>query len=165
MLFRSADIRAKGAQEAYTNAQQQFERDQARALQAQQANVGAQQAAAQLAGQIGTTGLSSSIEAAAKQAAAAAAQQTSDLERMKAQAASEGEKQALQQKIDDLKIDIDKWVTDTEDFSLAHIKELFTAVIILGDDYNDSIETLSEDRKSTRLNSSHPSRSRMPSSA
>lgn len=51
------------------------------------------------------------------------------------------------QKIDDLKIDIDKWVTDTEDFSLAHIKELFTAVIILGDDYNDSIETLSEMRE------------------
>ena len=64
--------------------------------------MGAQQAAAQLAGQIGTTGLSTSIDAAAKQAAAAAAQQTSDLERMKAQAASEQEKQALQQKIDDL---------------------------------------------------------------
>ncbi len=42
-----------------------------------------------------------------------------------------------------LKIDLDKWVRDTEKFSIAHLKELFTAVIILGDSYEDAIETLS----------------------
>ena len=63
----------------------------------------AQQYAAGLGKDVGLAGLTTGIEASAKQAAAAAAQQTSDLERMKAQAATEGEKQALQQKIDDLK--------------------------------------------------------------
>ena len=98
-----SDIRTKGAQEAYTNAQQQFQADQARRLQAEQLNQQAQQYAAGLGKDIGLAGLTTGIEASAKQAAAAAAQQTSDLERMKAQAATEGEKQALQQKIDDLK--------------------------------------------------------------
>jgi SpoVK/Ycf46/Vps4 family AAA+-type ATPase len=52
-------------------------------------------------------------------------------------------------KINNLKIDIDKWVEDTEDFSLAHIKELFTAVVILGDNYEESVETLSEMREAS----------------
>ena len=43
-----ADIRAKGAQVAYTNAQQQFQADQARRLQAEQLNQQAQQYAAGL---------------------------------------------------------------------------------------------------------------------
>ena len=98
-----ADIRAKGQQEAYTNAQQQFQADQARRLQAEQLNQQAQQYAAGLGKDVGLAGLTTGIEASAKQAATAAAQQTSDLERLKAQAATEGEKQALQQKIDDLK--------------------------------------------------------------
>ena len=46
-------------------------------------------------------------------------------------------------KIKELNIDLDKWVEDTEGFSIAHLKELFTAVVILGDAYDDSIETLS----------------------
>lgn len=37
----------------------------------------------------------------------------------------------------------EKWVADTEGFSLAHLKELFVAVVILGDDYDDAIKTLS----------------------
>ncbi len=41
-----------------------------------------------------------------------------------------------------LKIDLDKWVADTDEFSIAHLKELFTAVVILGDDYSEAIETL-----------------------
>lgn len=41
-----------------------------------------------------------------------------------------------------IKIDIKKWVKDTEDMSIAHIKELFTAVVIIGDKYSDAIETL-----------------------
>ena len=39
-------------------------------------------------------------------------------------------------------IDVDKWAKDTNDFSLAHIKELFTAVVILGDEYEEILETL-----------------------
>lgn len=46
-------------------------------------------------------------------------------------------------RIQKLNIPIDKWVEDTEDFSLAHLKELFVAVVILGDEYAAAIETLS----------------------
>ena len=45
--------------------------------------------------------------------------------------------------IDDLNIDLDKWVKDTDKFSIAHLKELFVAVVILDDQYEDVIETLS----------------------
>jgi hypothetical protein len=41
-----------------------------------------------------------------------------------------------------LKIDIKRWVKDTEDFSIAHLKELFVAVIILGDDYSEAFGNL-----------------------
>lgn len=39
-------------------------------------------------------------------------------------------------------IDIDKWVDDTENMSIAHLKELFVAVCILGNSYEESINTL-----------------------
>ena len=97
-----SDIQAKGSQAGFQSAQQQFNADAARQLQAQQANQQAGQGAAQLAGQTGVSGLQAGLEASHQQAVTAAAQQTSNLERLKAQAASEGEKQALQQKIDDL---------------------------------------------------------------
>ena len=42
----------------------------------------------------------------------------------------------------DLNIDIKKWVKDTENFSIAHIKELFVAVVILGDEYKEALENL-----------------------
>lgn len=42
----------------------------------------------------------------------------------------------------ELDIDLEKWVKDTEKFSIAHLKELFVAVVILGDDYAEAIETL-----------------------
>lgn len=42
----------------------------------------------------------------------------------------------------ELGIDIEKWVKDTDKFSIAHLKELFVAVVILGDDYAEAIETL-----------------------
>jgi hypothetical protein len=71
-------------------------------LQAQQATQQGQLAAAQLAGQTGVAGLTSSIDAAKAQAATAAATQTAELEKLKAQAATGAEKQALQQKINDL---------------------------------------------------------------
>ncbi len=46
-----------------------------------------------------------------------------------------------------LGIDISRWVEDTEDFSLSHLKELFTAVVILGDKYEDAVKTLQEMRE------------------
>ena len=97
-----ADIYTKGQQAAFENAQKIYGEDTARALQAQQANVQAEQAAAQLAGQTGVSGLQAGLEASRAQSANAAATQTANLERLKAQAASEQEKQALQQKIDDI---------------------------------------------------------------
>ena len=42
----------------------------------------------------------------------------------------------------ELGIDIDQWVKDTDKFSVAHLKELFIAVIILGDPYDEAIEAL-----------------------
>ena len=96
-----ADVYTKGQQAAFENAQKIYGEDAARALQAQQANVAAEQAAAQLAGQTGVSGLQAGLEASRAQSANAAATQTANLERLKAQAASEQEKQALQQKIDD----------------------------------------------------------------
>jgi hypothetical protein len=97
-----ADIQAKGSQAGFQSAQQQFNADAARQLQAQQANQQAGQAAAQLASQTGLGGLTAGLDAARAQAATAAAEQTANLERLKTQAASESEKQALQQKINDL---------------------------------------------------------------
>jgi len=90
------DIRAKGQEAAYQNAQQQFNADVQRQQQAQQYAAG-------LGKDIGLAGIATGIDASAKQAAQAAAQQTSDLERLKAQAATGAEQQAYQQKIDDLK--------------------------------------------------------------
>jgi hypothetical protein len=46
-------------------------------------------------------------------------------------------------KAEELEIDLGRWVADTEGFSLAHLKELFVAVVILGDDYAEAVETLS----------------------
>jgi len=98
-----ADIQAKGSAAGYQNAQQQFNADATRQLQAQQATQQGQTAAAQLAGQTGIAGLSSSIDAAKAQAATAAAEQTANLERLKTQATSAAEAQAIDQKIADLK--------------------------------------------------------------
>lgn len=38
--------------------------------------------------------------------------------------------------------DLEKWVEDTEGMSLAHMRELFAAVVILGSNYDDTIELL-----------------------
>jgi hypothetical protein len=56
-------------------------------------------------------------------------------------------------RIAELNIPLDRWVEDTQDFSLAHLKELFVAVVILGDEYEDAISTLSSMREE-RLDSS-----------
>jgi len=98
-----SDIRFKGQQSAFENAQQQFERDQARRMQAAQLGQQGQQFAAGLGKELGIAGLQTGLEGASKTGALAATQQSADLERLKAQAASAGEKQALQQEIDNLK--------------------------------------------------------------
>ena len=43
---------------------------------------------------------------------------------------------------DRMKVNIDKWVEDTEGMSIAHLRELVVAVIIIGDKYEDAISTL-----------------------
>jgi hypothetical protein len=40
------------------------------------------------------------------------------------------------------KVPVEAWAADTEGMSLAHLKELFVAVIILGDDYSNALTTL-----------------------
>jgi hypothetical protein len=98
-----ANIRAQGQQSAYENAQKMFEADQARRMKAAELGQQGQQFAAGLGKELGVAGLQTGMEGAAKQGALAATQQASELERLKAQAASAGEKQALQQEIDNLK--------------------------------------------------------------
>jgi len=52
-----------------------------------------------------------------------------------------------EEKIKDLNINLDQWVEDTENFSIAHLKELFVAVVILGDSYESALETLTAMRE------------------
>jgi len=98
-----ANIRAQGQQDAYLNAQKMFESDQARRMKAAELGQQGQQFAAGLGKELGVAGLQTGLEASAKQGALAATEQVSNLERLKAQAASAGEKQALQQEINNLK--------------------------------------------------------------
>jgi len=90
-----SDIQAQGSQQGYQNAQQQFNADQARQQQAQQY-------ASTLGSQVGQIGLQAGLQGSQQLGAMSATQQTSDLQRLQAQAGSAAEKQALQQKIDDL---------------------------------------------------------------
>jgi len=108
-----SDIQAKGSQLGYQNAQQQFTADQARQLQAQQLNQAAglqaqqltqqgQQFGAGLGKDIGLAGLQAGLQGSQQLGAMSATQQTSDLQRLAAQSTNAAEKQALQQKINDL---------------------------------------------------------------
>jgi hypothetical protein len=97
-----ANIRAQGQQDAYLNAQKMFESDQARRMKAAELGQQGQQFAAGIGKDIGLGGLQAGMEGAAKTGALAATEQVSNLERLKAQAASAGEKQALQQEINNL---------------------------------------------------------------
>lgn len=45
------------------------------------------------------------------------------------------------------KIQISKWVKDTDGFTIAHIKELFISVEVMGDDYDKSLAYLKEMKK------------------
>jgi len=100
------DIQARGSQASYENAQKQFLADQANRMQAQQLTQQGQQYAAGLGKDVGLAGLQAGIDTSKGLAATAASQQIADLERLKAQAASAGEEQAMQQKINDLKYQV-----------------------------------------------------------
>jgi hypothetical protein len=106
-------IQAEGGSRAFQQAQQTFQADQARQLQAAQANQAAQMQASQLGQQaqqfgaglgkdVGLAGLATGLETAKATGQLGATEQMANLERLKAQAASGGEKQALQQEIDNL---------------------------------------------------------------
>jgi hypothetical protein len=108
-----ADIQAKGGQRAYEQALAAFQADQARGLQAQEKDIAAklqgatfgqqgQQFAAGLGKDIGIAGLQTGLETGKATGALSATEQISNLERLKAQAASGAEKQAMQQEIDNL---------------------------------------------------------------
>jgi hypothetical protein len=113
LLQSIGDIRAKGQQGAYENAQKMFEADQARRqqaaqqnqaanLQAQQLSQQGQQFAAGLGKDVGLAGLSTALEGSKALGALGATEQQANLERLKAQAATAEEKQALDQQIKDL---------------------------------------------------------------
>ena len=90
-----ADIQAKGSQEAYTNAQAQFNADQARQQQAQQY-------AATLGAQLGQAGLTAGVDTSKALGALGTEQQQADLARLTAQGAVGAEQQALAQKQADI---------------------------------------------------------------
>lgn len=108
-----ADIQAKGGQRAYEQALAAFQADEARQLEAARANQAAALQAAELgqqAGQfqaqlgrdVGLAGLQTGLETAKATGALSATEQMANLERLKAQAASAAEEQALQQEINNL---------------------------------------------------------------
>ena len=53
-----------------------------------------------------------------------------------------GDAKQLEDKTKELNLDLDRWVKDTDEMSIAHLKELFIQVVIIGDSYDDAIETL-----------------------
>jgi len=103
-----ADIQAKGDQAAYEQAMQAFQADQTRGLQAQQTNIQSglqaaelgqqgQQFSAGLGKDVGLAGLQTGLETGKATGALSATEQMANLERLKAQAATAGERQALEQ--------------------------------------------------------------------
>ena len=107
------DIQAKGSQDAFLNAQQQFERDRAAGMSAEQATLNAEvnrrqleeqarQYQAGLGKDVGLAGLQAGIDTSAKLGALGATQQATNLERLKAMASVGAEKQAMTQRERDL---------------------------------------------------------------
>lgn len=93
-----ADIRTKGLQDAYMNAQAQFNQDQARQLQAQQLNQAAYGQQAALLGQLGTAGLQAGLQGSQALGQLGAQQQTADLARLQAQEATGAQQQQQAQR-------------------------------------------------------------------
>lgn len=105
-----ADLRAKGQQDAFLNAQQQFERDRAAGMRADEQTLAAErerrqmeqqggQFGARLQADLGLGGLGAGIQAGQAQSGLGRDQQLANLERLKAQAATAGQQQALDQEI------------------------------------------------------------------
>jgi hypothetical protein len=92
------NILGQGLNTGYQNAQQQFNADQARNLQAQQANQQAFGQNAALQGQLGTAGLQAGLQGSQALGALGAQQQTADLARLQAQEAVGAQQQQQQQK-------------------------------------------------------------------
>ena len=103
-----ADIQATGDKTAYEQAMQAFQADQARGLEASRANQAAnlqaqelgqqaQQFGAGLSRDIGLAGLQTGLETGKATGALSATEQMANLERLKGQAASAAEVQALEQ--------------------------------------------------------------------
>jgi hypothetical protein len=103
-----ADLRAKGNQAAFENAQNQFERDRAaninvggQNLQAEMQRRQMEQAGGQftagLQKDLGLTGLGTTLQSAQAAGSLGAQEQMANLERLKAQAATAGEQQRLNQ--------------------------------------------------------------------
>jgi hypothetical protein len=92
-----SNLLGQGLNTGYLNAQQQFNADQGRGLQAQQANqqAGAQQAA--LSGQLGQAGLTAGLQGSSALGQLGATQQTADLARLQAQGAVGAQQQQLNQ--------------------------------------------------------------------
>jgi hypothetical protein len=104
-----SDLRYKGQQDAFTQAQQQFERDRSASMGAEEKTLAAEVARRQLEEQarqyesglgkdLFSTGLAGLTDTSKGLGAMAATEQESDLARLRAQAASGAEKQALTQK-------------------------------------------------------------------
>jgi SpoVK/Ycf46/Vps4 family AAA+-type ATPase len=53
----------------------------------------------------------------------------------------------LKKKLEGHKVNLDKWVEDTDGMSLAHLKELVVAVTILDNDYEEAISVLKDMNK------------------
>jgi hypothetical protein len=113
LAMQLGQIQATGSQDAYKNAQAQFQADQARQMQASQANLQADVAGRQLTQQgeqfgaglqkdLGLAGMQMGLGAAAQKGTLSSSDQVSQLQLLQSQAASGAEQQALQQEIDNL---------------------------------------------------------------
>ena len=107
------DIQSRGAQEAYLNAQQQFERDRAAGMSAEEKTLSAEMQRRQMEEQarqfeaglgkdIFSTGLSGLLDSSKGLGAMAATQQEADLARLSAQSLSGSQQRELEQKALDL---------------------------------------------------------------
>ena len=105
-----ADLRAKGQQDAFLNAQQQFERDRAAGMRADEQTLAAERERRQLGQQggqfaaglqkdLGLSGLGTALSTATATAGLGAQEQVANLQRLKAQATTAKEQQALDQEI------------------------------------------------------------------
>lgn len=65
---------------------------------------------------------------------------------------------ALFKDVVDHPFELDRWIEDTKDLSIAHLKELFVSVVILGDEYEEAIDTLKGMREEVSSEKDDPSK-------